>query len=137
MPRGSKTCSKCNATCGPRSFECKHCGHPFDVKGERKAPKVKVMRKKKPKAIKVVDWQNLPTGTRFKVSSGSGPYYCKNGERIYMAEKGYYRVHSIVKDGIMGIDDSGFWNFIYMGDTKPSPMVPNLTREAHRIYVKM
>lgn len=137
MPRGFKTCRQCGAQCGPRSFECCECKAPFDVKGERKAPKIKIKRKKKPKATKVIDWQSLPLGTKFKVSSGSGPYYERNGQRTYMSEKGYFNVYSIEKDGIWGVDKDGYTNFIYMGETKPSPMVPNLIRDAHRIYVKI
>lgn len=136
MPKGSKTCPSCNATCGPRSFTCKHCGADFIVKGEKKAPKQKIVRKIKPKALRVVDWANLQTGTRFKITNGSGPYYLRNGERTYMSEKGYYTVQSILKDGIMGIDDNGYTNFIYMGEEKPSPNIPNLVRSPHRIYTK-
>jgi hypothetical protein len=136
MPKGSKTCSNCGKTCGPRRYDCPHCSHAFVVKGEKKTPKQKIVRKKKPKIIRVVDWASLPTGTRFKVSSGSGPYYTTNNERTYISEKGYYNVHSIVKDGIMATGEHGAFTFIYMGDTKASPNIPNLTREAHRIYVK-
>lgn len=137
MPRGSKTCTRCNSANGPRSFQCGTCGESFVVKGEKKAPKVKIKRQKKPKATKVVDWRSLPLGTKFKVSSGSGPYYEKNGQRIYMSERGYYNVHRLESEGIWGIDKNGYANFVYMGDTKPSPSIPNLIREAHRIYVKM
>ena len=136
MPRGSKTCASCGHTCGPRAYECPSCNTSFNIKGTKKAPKVKIVRKKKPKAVRVTEWQTLPTGTRFKVVSGSGPYWNNGGERIYMANKGYYNVHSIVKDGIIGLDEHGIFSFIYMGDTAPSPNVPNLTREAHRIYTK-
>lgn len=136
MPRGSKTCPKCSRACGPRSFECPGCGESFNISGKKKPPKVKIVRKRKPKAVRVVDWQGLQPGTRFKVSGGSGPYYLHNGERTYMAEKGYFRVHEVVQDGLIATDDNGFWNFIYMGDPKPSPNVPNLMREAHRIWIK-
>lgn len=136
MPRGSKTCPKCNRTCGPRSFECPGCGENFNVNGKKKTPKVKIARKRKPKAVRVVDWRVLQPGTRFKVTSGSGPYYTTADSRLYIAEKGYFTVKEIKEDGLIATDDSGMWNFIYMGETKISPNIPNLTREAHRIWVK-
>lgn len=136
MPRGFKVCSSCSAKCGPRSFECKECGAAFVVNVEKKPRKPKVKRKIKPKAIRVVDWQNLKDGTRFKVCSGSGPYYQQGTQRIYMSERGYFNVYSLQHDGIWGIDKDGHTNFIYMGETKPSPTIPNLMREAHKIYVR-
>lgn len=136
MPKGSKTCPSCHKACGPRSFSCKHCGTDFIVKGEKKTPKNKIVRKKKPKIARVVDWAALESGTRFKVSSGSGPYYIGSSERIYLSEKGYYTVKSIDKQGIHAISDEGTYTFIYMGEEKPSPVVPNLMRAPHRIYVK-
>jgi hypothetical protein len=137
VPKGSKTCPKCSAACGPRSFSCKSCGESFIVKGETKTPKVKITRKKKPKLQKVVDWTSLPLGTKFKLSGSSGPYWVDSqGQRTYTTQKGIYEVYSILKDGIMSLTKEGSFNFVYMGDTKASPNVPNLTREAHRIYVR-
>ena len=33
MPRGSKTCPKCNTSTGPRTFKCPQCGYDYPVKG--------------------------------------------------------------------------------------------------------
>ncbi len=115
MPKGSKTCKKCNHTCGPRAYECPSCGEPFMIKGKQPVAKTAPKAKRKPKknkVAKVVDWKALPIGTRFKVSSGSGPYYLTNGERTYLSDKGYYDVHSILKDGIVATGEAGTFAFI-------------------------
>ena len=36
MPRGVKTCPKCKATTGPRSWNCPQCGHGYVVAGVQK-----------------------------------------------------------------------------------------------------
>lgn len=140
MPRGNKTCPTCNTGCGPRSYRCA-CGYEFPIKsgstGEKPATKPKIVRKRKPKAVRVVNWQDLKIGTKFKVASGSGPYYTANGERIYMSERGYFYLQAIKQDGLVATDDRGTWSFIYMGRSETSPNIPGLTREAHRIWVRV
>lgn len=137
MPKGSKTCSKCSTICGPRSFACKSCGESFTLKGVKKTAKPRLAKQIKPKLNKVVDWATLREGTKFKLSGNSGPYWIDpQGVRTYTAQKGIYEVHSVMKEGIMSLTKDGAFNFVYMGDTKPSPRIPNLMREAHRIYVR-
>lgn len=36
MPKGSKTCPNCGATCGPRTFICPSCKHEFAMKRKEK-----------------------------------------------------------------------------------------------------
>lgn len=40
MPRGKKTCEQCGTTCGPRTYKCGECGHPFTIKGKTSSPAV-------------------------------------------------------------------------------------------------
>lgn len=38
MPKGSKTCPNCGATCGPRTYVCASCQHVFIVKQKPNQP---------------------------------------------------------------------------------------------------
>lgn len=60
MPRGTKTCPKCNEANGPRAFTCKKCGFEFPMKSKSTPPKK--------------ESNNLPTPPKYqapKVSVGS------------------------------------------------------------------
>ena len=46
MPRGKKTCPECKTECGPRSFKCPKCDHPFIATTAQTAMPVKATKNK-------------------------------------------------------------------------------------------
>lgn len=109
MPRGVKTCPKCSAANGPRSYACKNCEYPFSFKPQSK-------EKKNTKIIKDVDWRTLQKGDRIKV--GGGPYFVSSsGESISMGYRGKFLVQSLDEKGIIatGINKHSGYAHIYMG----------------------
>ncbi len=104
-----KKCPKCDKACGARQKKCS-CGQQFPFKSKRE---------KKLKG-EDVDWKILSKGMRIRVLKGSGPYKLINGVKHYIgADAGIYTVDKIDAKGIRVYDNNGF-NYLYMGDNKPS-----------------
>lgn len=125
MPRGVKTCPKCQTANGPRSHVCKQCEYAFVFKPQSK-------EKKNTKIIQNVNWRDLVKGDRIKVKGG--PYFENNGEIIRMGYKGKFVVQSIDANGIIatGIDKHSGYAHIYMGEDKKNPET-NVWKVKHRI----
>ena len=123
--RGQKVCSHCNTVNGVRSFECKNCGQSFKM---RKGPKG--IRKKR-----IEDHRDLKKGDYIKVVGGSGPYYTDEyGERQYLVERGKYIVSHTDDGGIHAYGNTGY-NYLYMGERCPSPMMDSITRSPCKIVL--
>lgn len=121
--RGKKVCSHCNVVNGVRSFECKNCGQAFKM---RKGPKG--IRKKR-----IEDFKTLKKGDWIKVVGGSGPYYTDEyGERSYMVDRGKYKVSHTDDNGIHAYGKTGY-NYLYMGESCPSPILESITRNPCKI----
>lgn len=123
MKRGYKNCPECNELNGARKYECDHCGFIFKVRPIDPNTNFK--------------WYELNKGDQIKVLQGSGPYYINDrGERVYISDSGPYIVESIDEFGIkafgVGKNNHGF-SYIYMGPDCKSPIVPSVTRSAHKI----
>ena len=125
LGRGKKVCSHCNEINGVRAFECKNCGKPFKMK---KGPKG--VRKKK-----VEDFKSLQRGDWIGVVGGSGPFYTdRNGEKVYLIDRGKYTVESVDNTGIHSYGDTGY-NYLYMGERCPSPIMDSLVRSPCKIML--
>lgn len=125
LGRGKKLCIHCNVINGVRSFECKNCGQAFKMK---KAPKG--IRKKK-----IEDFNSLQKGDWIRVVGGSGPYYTdRYGERTYLVDRGKYKVERTDQYGIHAYGDSGY-NYLYMGERCPSPMMDSIVRSPCKILL--
>ena len=125
LGRGRKVCSHCQTINGVRSYECKNCGQEFKMK---KRPKG--IRKKR-----IEDFKTLQKGDWIKVVGGSGPYHTDNtGERTYLVERGKYCVDHTDNLGIHAYGDSGY-NYLYMGERCPSPMLDSITRSPCKILL--
>ena len=94
MPRGSKTCPKCQCVTGPRSFKCK-CGYEFVFKPKSLRKDKNISKEKK------IHWKELQKGDVIKVVTGSGPVWItENSEEINMGYHGKFVVYSIGVNGI-------------------------------------
>jgi len=104
MPRGKKICPSCNAECGPRSFKCKECDHPFIATSAPTAKPVKSTKEKAEKkpALKVVHAPEpeapayTNTGNRvLNITTPAGSCPCKPSELTYEGIKDWARrVHA-------------------------------------------
>lgn len=134
MGRGQKSCSKCGATTGPRSFNCPACKAPFEFKTD--APSLAKMRTKRNSegAVRECNWKELVRGDRIKVVQGSGPYFPTDADPVNMGYAGKFTVLWITKDAIHAVGnkkESGHC-VIYMGE----PVFVEETgvqREPHKI----
>jgi ribosomal protein L40E len=108
MPKGKKTCPKCNHETGPRAYCCPKCNYVFVFKPKSKETK-------NTKIIQNVNWRELVKGDRIKVNGG--PYFVSKGEFIPMGYRGKFIVEGVDKNGILawGIDKSTGFAHIYMG----------------------
>lgn len=107
MPKGKKNCDSCGNLNGARAFACSKCGHRF-------AFNIKSKEQKHTKIIKDINWHDLQTGDKIKVSGG--PYYIVSGEFIPMGYRGKFTVDSIDNNGIKAISEHGWFCHIYMGN---------------------
>lgn len=125
VKRGQKLCKSCSKINGVRSFECKHCGEPFEMKKGRKTPKKK----------RVDDYTTLKKGDVIRVIGGSGPYYESiDGERQYLTDRGKYLVESIDNNGIHSYGSTGY-NYLYMGKKCRSHLLDRIIKEPHKIVL--
>ena len=120
----NKKCPECEAVCHVRSAICKKCDHVFYLK------------KKKNQII--TDWQNLKKGDLIKSVGGNGPYWenPETKDKLYMGHYGKYVVQSVMKEGIMAIENkrhSHCYEFIYMGKSKRSNLMDNYYNRPHKI----
>lgn len=126
--RGRKFCEKCQTANGARAYECKNCGHQFNVK-TKKRRRVKV---------KINDWKQLKEGDCIRVISGSGPYYDRNGQKDPLGHAGKFIVKSIDQNGLVCFgcskNNRGYAH-IYMGEKANSLNIPNLIRAPHKIVL--
>lgn len=135
--RGSKTCPNCQGSCGPRSFECKHCGHEFSgTKAKQKSSKEKKVRPKNEGVKLVLDWQSLERGQFIRVSGG--PYHKSSQGKTRLFDKGVYRVTGIDENGLnvmaVGRKGSGAAH-VYMGPRKISPVLKSIVRVPHKVQL--
>lgn len=130
MPKGYKTCPECNNLTGPRTQLCK-CGHTFSFKSPQQQ---KAVKEKKFRLIE--DWRELQPGEFIKVSGRSGPYYQKEGERMYLSNRGLHCVIRLDENGIhargVGNKSQGYV-YLYMGKKRRSKLCYNLFRAKHKI----
>lgn len=124
IKRGQKSCAKCNAINGVRSFECKNCGAQFKMK----------KFKKKSKRL-ILNHKELNKGDMIRVVGGSGPYYIDdNGDRHYFVDRGKYTVIKTDDNGIYTYSDSGF-NYLYMGETCKSNLLDSIIKSACKVLL--
>lgn len=120
----TKKCPECETHCHVRSSACKNCDHVF------------YLRKKKNQVIE--DWRSLKKGDTIRSVGSNGPYW-ENPEtmdRLYMGHYGKFIVQSVIKDGIMAVEDkrhSHCYEFIYMGKYKKSHLMDNYYNCPHKI----
>lgn len=109
-------------------------------------PKVKVARFKKarfkkikikrPQKTPIIDHQLLNGGDLIKVLKGTGPFYIDSqDQKMYFTAGGKYVVDSVLKEGILAKGKLGGMEFLYMGKTKKSPLMPAITRSPHKIFL--
>jgi len=145
---------KCGAKNGVRSHKCKTCGYSFNkvqpnikpsvltpttelIKRKDKKKKKLVARKrkgKKPKLFELVkDFTTLQPRDIISVIGG-GPYFpAKNGTKIAMGERGFYKVISIDREGLICMDrKNGGTSFIYCGKRGVSENT-GLVKRPHKI----
>tara|TARA_B100000282_G_C31519241_1_gene393120 strand:+ start:219 stop:650 length:432 start_codon:yes stop_codon:yes gene_type:complete len=128
MGRGKKICSKCNTVNGVRSFNCKNCGHAFEMKKARKKKREEI----------VTDYTSLKKGDIINVVGGSGSYYTgEDGERHYMVDRGEYQVQGIKDEGILAYSTTGGYNYIYMGKERKSKLLATITNVPCKIKRKV
>lgn len=148
VTRGQKLCKNCQTVNGVRSFSCKNCNHPFVMKnssdkadGQSVGTNNKPVRRKrmKPRFLKekVSNWKSLHCGDTIKIKFG--PFFLneETGERMYLNSGGVVTVCSMIKNGFWARyqkrrKDCGEF-FVYMGDREPSPVIPSLTRQRHKL----
>lgn len=108
MAKGQKFCSNCGAATGPRAYVCKKCNTPFAFKHKAKADR-------NTKIVRNVDWRELQSGDRIKVSGG--PYFMSGSDFIPMGYRGKFVVASVDANGILawGVDKASGFCHIYMG----------------------
>jgi len=114
MPKGKKTCPKCDTMTGPRAYACKKCNYVFSFK-------MKSKEERTTKVIKNIDWRTLEKGDKIKVTGG--PYFVSKGDFIPMGYRGKFIVEGIDDNGIKawGIDKSTGFAHIYMGRDYQNP----------------
>lgn len=129
-----KVCSKCHTKCGVRSFQCSKCSEAFVKKMVYQSPLAKAKKKSVP-----INWRTLRNGDKIAVVGSSGPYHVdKNGERLYLTDKGIYLVESICDNGIHThgqANGNAGYHFIYMGEETKSPLCFNLWRAPTKIVL--
>jgi uncharacterized Zn ribbon protein len=123
--RGQKRCPSCNTINGARAFVCKQCNIEFDTKTSSKT-----VRK-----ILVKDHSKLQKGDNIRVIGGSGSYYKnKDGEKIYMVDRGSYTVIKTDERGIYVSGENGC-EYLYMGEICVSPVFDKITRSPCRVVL--
>jgi len=126
MSKGKKVCTECSTPNGVRSFNCKNCGHAFQMKKSRKKRKVLVS-----------DYTSLEKGDVIHVVGGSGSYYTKDdGQKQYMIDRGEYKVQDIRGEGIVVYSQAGGYNYIYMGKIRKSKTLDGITNAPCKILIK-
>jgi len=134
LKRGQKLCKKCNTINGVRSFNCKNCNNPFEMKKARKTVIINGVVKVRKNFVS--DYKSLVKGDRIKVLKGSGPYHTdETGNKTYLGSKGKYTVDRVMDDGIMVSSQYGSHEFLYMGPVMTSPMLDTLTRAPFKIIL--
>jgi hypothetical protein len=107
MPRGCKSCSSCGYCTGPRAYVCPKCQTPFAFKAQSK-------EKKNTKIIRDINWHELISGDKIKVTGG--PYYMnRDQDFVPMGYRGRFTVQSVDAKGILAYSDKGGFCHIYMG----------------------
>lgn len=83
----------------------------------------------------VKNWKELEPGTKIKIPKKTGSYYLNsNGEKHYMHDSGFYTINEKKFNGLVVHGKEGF-SFVYMGEEKPSSVVPNVYNRPHQILV--
>lgn len=123
--RGQKECPECQEVNGVRSYNCKGCDYEFPMKKRRKGKRRRV----------VDNWKELKAGDKVRVVGGSGSYYLtEEGEKVYMSERGEYKVFAVDCEGLKTYGDGGY-AYLYMGKRKKSVLCENLYRNPHKLLL--
>lgn len=87
MPRGSKTCPKCNTTTGPRTFKCSQCGYNYPVKGNTVAGPNTTLQAPTIPTLPIESSEPIvtPTGDAppVELPKSSAPYLMENNHPLF------------------------------------------------------
>lgn len=122
--RGRKICKNCGCVNGVRAYACKQCDVDFVMKKPQKGVRKKLVQ----------DFRTLQKGDTIKVVGGSGSFYTEKltGERVYLVDRGLYKVINTDDKGIQVYGCNGY-GYLYMGKTCPSKLVDSITMCACKI----
>jgi len=78
----------------------------------------------------------IEEGDYIRVKNGSGPYFIRNGEKVYYTQRGVFKVLAVKEKGLdvvgVGLKSTGY-SFLYTGPDEKSPLCSSLVNSAYRI----